>query len=227
MANRRSIDNPYGSSRLGADTSLKASPRYSQELSSDTDAEKNGVGPGPTPPQSPPEMLPDVQESPRDLEEGPIQTVPDIRTSPDDPQEHMERERRKASDKAYKALEEAYDLDQMGSDQRAIFEDFVGSAMSEGRSLEEIMVALDHPDAASYIGISRRQPEPTSLERLRINAAEHATQEAERKSEQEKRARYLQAQESIMADPNLNSDGKAGALEDASRKIYGTPFPPR
>ena len=30
-----------------------------------------------------------------------------------------------------------------------------------------------------------------------------------------------------MADPNLNSDTRELALVDASRKIYGTPFPPR
>ena len=77
MANRRSIDNPYGSSPLGPDTSERGLPRYSQELPADTDTEQNGVEPAPTPRQSVPEMtVPDVRESPRDLEEGPIQTVP-------------------------------------------------------------------------------------------------------------------------------------------------------
>lgn len=108
---------------------------------------------------------------------------PDTRTSPDDPEEHMERERRKAYAQVQATLASAYDLGQMNSDQRALLEEVVTDGLAEGYSLEEIMAEMERPDNAAYLGLVPSQPTPSTFDRLRKGAAEDALFRAEQDME--------------------------------------------
>ena len=203
--NKRGIDNPYGSSPLGPDTSERGLPRYSQELPADTDTEQNGVGPDPTLQQSVPEMtVPDVRESPRDLEEGPIQTVPDVRESPDDPIAHIvhqfekgveereEQESLQETDNRHRAhrlrlaINENFTAQELNSDMRAGFDDFIASAVAYGYSDEEIMAELQKREVYETLGLQplghlrSKGPDPFGEIRMR---RERAAQEAIRQEE--------------------------------------------
>tara|TARA_R110000824_G_scaffold44478_2_gene129415 strand:- start:7080 stop:7658 length:579 start_codon:yes stop_codon:yes gene_type:complete len=170
--------------------------------------------------------VPDVRESPRDLEEGPIQTVPDVRESPVDIRGHQRREAQKAYAQVHDTLAATYDLDQMNSDQRALFEGAISDGLAEGRSLEEIMAEMERTDTAAYLGLARRQPTPDTFEQLRKGAAEDALFRAEDATRQEKDLKWSQMEEAIQNSPDFNSDTRALALVEASRRIYGTDYPP-
>tara|TARA_R100000664_G_scaffold22408_1_gene31871 strand:+ start:4951 stop:5535 length:585 start_codon:yes stop_codon:yes gene_type:complete len=131
-------------------------------------------------------------ESPRDLEEGPIQTVPDIRESPDDPEEHKQhvenKERaalRARADEVMDMLAKNFHFDRAGGhSDRMTVPSFIQAGLEYGHSPEKLLAEMSKPENVEYFGLvplsqAERSGDPLDFIRMQREAAARTALESE------------------------------------------------